>query len=95
MVIFILLYVFYFFRIKFVNINDLDIIKFHYNIRYLIGITLAARKSTIGNILILFFYPRITNFKEIWTRALNFLDVIHRVKYGGHSVPATQITARP
>ena len=61
---FILLDVLNFFRRYFVNINDLDVIYFFHNIRYLIGITLVADNSTIGNILIIFFYLRITNSKK-------------------------------
>ena len=87
----ILLYNFNFFRWQFVNIKDLHEIYFLYNIRYLIGITLVARISIIGNILILFFYLRITNFKEIWTLTLNFWMLSTESNMAGAVYPPTKL----
>ncbi len=70
-----------------VNINYLYVICFLNNIRYLIGITLVARKSIIGNI----FYLKITNFKEIWTLTLNFWALTTESNMAGTVYPPSKL----
>lgn len=87
----ILLDILNFFRWLFVNINDLYEIYLLNNISHLIGITLVVDDSTIGNVLILFFYLRITNFKEIWTRALNFWTLSTESNMAGTVYPPSNL----
>jgi hypothetical protein len=61
------------------------------NIKHLIGITLAAYISTIGNILILFFYLRITNFKEISALTLNFGTLSTESNMAGTMYPPSKL----
>ena len=87
----ILLDILNFFRWQFVNINDLYEIYLFNNISHLIGITLVVDDSTIGNILILFFYLRITNFKEIWTLTQNFWTLSTESNMAGTVYPPTKL----
>jgi hypothetical protein len=87
----ILLDIFNFFWRLYVNINKLDLILLYNNIIHLIGIALVADDSTTGNILILFFYLRITNFKGIWALALNFWTLSTESKMAGTVYPPSKL----